>query len=144
MTNITAKSVPCDPPLPEDLEIVRVEYSPNFLMINTRSLSDSATALIEFPDIIGFRVLDEGNLLEFWPECSSANGRLFEIFAGGWLGQELIRPGSLIGPMKIKAKEYLLAGVDDCVSVICHGEPTVRRGLPKQQEGCPQFLLPHS
>jgi hypothetical protein len=77
MTNITAKSVPCDAPLLEDLEIVSVEYSANSLRINTRSLSDSASAVVEFPDTTGFRVLDEGNLLEFWPECSSANGRFF-------------------------------------------------------------------
>jgi hypothetical protein len=128
MTDITAKSVPCDPPLPEDMEIVRVEYAPNFLMVNTRSQGDSAPTLVEFADIIGFRVLDEGNLLEFWPECSSANGRLFEILAGGWLAQESLRPGSLFAPMKIQAKEYFLAGVDACVSVICHGEPAVRRG----------------
>jgi hypothetical protein len=126
MTNIAAKPFPCDPQLPENLEIVRVEYSANSLMISTRSLRDSASALVEFPDVIGFRVMDEGNLLEFWPECSSANGRLFEIFAGGWLAQESLRPGSLFRPTKINAKEYFLAGVDDCVSIICLGEPSIR------------------
>jgi len=82
--------------------------------------------MIEFSDIMGFRVLDERDLMEFWPECSSANGRLFEISAGGWLAQELSRPGSLIGAMNIQAKEYFLAGVDDCISVLCYEEPSVR------------------
>jgi hypothetical protein len=46
--------------------------------------------------------------LEFWPECSSPNVTLFQIFAGDWLSQEQIRPGSLLGPIKIDAREYFL------------------------------------
>lgn len=128
MTNITVKSVFCDPPIPQDLEVVRLEYATSRLMVSVRSLSDSTQSLIEFPDTVGFRVLDEGDLLEFWPECSSANGRLFQILTGGWMAQESLRPGCLMGRMKVQAKEYFLAGVDDCVSVICHGEPSVRGG----------------
>jgi hypothetical protein len=36
----------------------------------------------DFPEIVGFRVLDERDLMEFWPECSSPHGKLFEILAG--------------------------------------------------------------
>jgi hypothetical protein len=128
MTKITARSIAADLLLPKDLEIVRIEYAPKRLMVNTQSLHDSTPMLVEFSDIIGFRVLDERDLMEFWPECSSANGRLFEISAGGWLAEELLRPGSLVGPMNIQAKEYFLAGTDDCVSVLCYAEPSVREG----------------
>jgi hypothetical protein len=128
MTKVVAKPVPCGLSLPGDAEVVGVEYAPNCLVVSTRSPDDSTQVLVEFTDIVGFRVLDERDLMEFWPECSAPNGRLFEILAGGWLSQELLRPGSLLGPMKIKAREYFLAGSDDCVSVISYGEPVVRKG----------------
>ena len=88
--------------LPKDLEIVRVAYAPTSLIENTRRPDGSTPVRIEFSGIIGFRVLDKRDLMEFWPECSSSNGRLFEISAAGWLAQELSRPGSLIGAMNIQ------------------------------------------
>ena len=127
MANVIAKSLPCGSSLPSDVEVTRIEYEPKGLVVSARS-PDGSLALVEFPDLIGFRVLDERDLMEFWPECSSANGRLFEIASGGWLSQELSRPGSLLGPMRIKAREYFLAGSDDCVSVISYAEPVVRNG----------------
>ena len=101
MTKVTARSVPAGLLLPKDLEIVRVAYAPTSLIENTRRPDGSTPVRIEFSGIIGFRVLDERDLMEFWPECSSSNGRLFEISAAGWLAQELSRPGSLIGAMNI-------------------------------------------
>jgi len=144
MKNITAKSVPCDELLPRDLEIVHVEYSANFLTINIRSLSDSASTLVEFPHIIGFRVLDEGNLLEFWPDCSSANGRLFEILAGGWLAQESVRPGILFAPMKIKAQEYFSQAWTTVFQLFVLENRLSAEFPPRQQTGFPRFLVPHS
>jgi hypothetical protein len=128
MTGIVAKPLLIDLSLPTDGQIARVEYVPNCLVVGLRTPDDSVEVLVEFPAIIGFRVLDERDLMEFWPECSSPHGKLFEILAGGWLSQELLRPGSLLGPMNIRAREYFLTGSDDCVSVISPEEPIVRKG----------------
>ena len=79
-----------------------------------------------FADVWGYRVLDERDLSEYWPTCSSQNGRLFEVKSGGWLSQEKSRPGFLSADVVPKLKEFFIAGIDDCVSVLCTAEPEVR------------------
>jgi hypothetical protein len=81
---------------------------------------------VVFEDVWGYRVLDERDLGEYWPTCSSQNGRLFEVEFGGWLAQEKSRPGFLSADVISKLKEFFVAGIDDCVSVLCSAEPAVR------------------
>jgi hypothetical protein len=79
---------------------------------------------VTFENPIGFRAVDERDLLEYWPECSTPAGWLFQILSGGWLDQERKRPGSLIETHS-DAKEYLIAGMHDCVSVFSNEPPTL-------------------
>lgn len=110
--------------LPKDLEIVRIEYATGKLRAFVRDMDSETEIAIDFDDVLGYRVLDEGNLMEFWSECSTPNGRLFEIHSGGWLSQEA---NSHFAATPQKAKEYFVAGVDDCLSVISLMPPKVQK-----------------
>ena len=127
MVRVTAQSLETGVVFAEGSEVVRVEYALGNLRAFVRDISTEAELVVNFPDVICFRVLDERDLMEFWPECSTPNGWLFEIKTGGWLSQEANRPGSCLVAMSPNAKEYFLNGADDCVSVISHTLPEVHR-----------------
>lgn len=125
MDNVTAISLNSLHNSTENLEIVGVEYSPNTLKIRTLEHSTNTTYQVFCADVIGFRVLDERDLMEYWPTCSRQNGWLFEITQGGWLNQEHQRPGSYLSHMNPNAKEFLITGINECVSVISLVEPNI-------------------
>jgi len=110
-----------------DPEVIRMEYEPDDLIVVVRSLSSGLEYSLRFGAVIGFRVLDEGDLLEFWPECSTMSGSwAFEITSDGWLAGEFKRSGSLIGHMSPEAREFFVAGTNSCVSVIGWNEPVLK------------------
>jgi hypothetical protein len=94
------------------------------LTVSVRALDGGVGALVRFVDVVAYRVMDERDLGEYWPTCSTPNGWLFEIADGGWLSQEAMRPSSLLAHLA-PVKEYLVTGEDDCVSVICANPPEV-------------------
>lgn len=109
------------PALPE---LARIEYDAGKLTIGA-FISGRQVALVKFESIEGFRVLDEGDLLEFWPMCSWSRGRwLWEVHEGGWFELESTRPG-FVGEKYKDASEYLVVGDNECVSVISHDRPVV-------------------
>lgn len=119
----SAIGIASDIAFPKGSEIVRIEYELGCLTIYVRTARDDAEAVVSFADVEAFRVMDERDLNEYWPTCSTPNGWLFEVQAGGWLTQELERPGSLIGPLNRGLHEYLITGEDDWV------RNRVQRGL---------------
>jgi hypothetical protein len=78
---------------------------------------------VEFAGVIGFRMLDEGDLTEFWNPRVRAEGWLWQVKAGGWLDLEAIRSGFMHHP---DGKEYLILGLDGCVSVLSKSAPVIR------------------
>lgn len=74
---------------------------------------------VDFPSLNGFRVLDEGDLAEFWP---APKGWLFTVSSGGWLHLESSRGGFISDD---GLSEFLIAGQDDCVNVLASETPTV-------------------
>ena len=101
-----------------------VRYEAAKLIVSVMSPGDGAVASAVFSEVIGFRVLDEGDLNEFWPDCAADNGWLFRIRAGGWFDQEVSRPGFL--HEKIPGlDEYFVAGQNDCISVLAGEAPRV-------------------
>lgn len=79
---------------------------------------------VHFDECIGFRVLDELDLTEFWSECSLKVGWLFEVNEGGWKDLESSRPSFYRGRLP-RAREFMLVGTDACVSVIAKASPEV-------------------
>ena len=106
----------------EETEIIHVEYDIDTLVISVNIGNKIKKINFKNPD--GFRVLDEGDLLEFWPKCSTANGWLFEIASGGWLDQESQRGGFLL-PDKKDVKEYFITGINYCINVFAWEHPRV-------------------
>ena len=70
-------------------------------------------------------MLDERDMSNYWPTCSTANGWLFEVFSGGWISQEDERTGGLFRACNHAAREFLVAGEDDCMTVLCSDAPKV-------------------
>ena len=87
-------------------------------------ISKHWNAVVRFEQTYGFRVLDELDLTEFWPQCSLAKGWLFEVKAGGWKALEQTRPHFFSGRCEW-VKEYLVVGRDECVSVLAKERPSV-------------------
>lgn len=78
-------------------------------------------AHVVFRDLTGFRVLDEGDLIEFWNTYSEPNGWLWEVVRGGWHDLERSRPCYWRDD---GTREYLLVD-DKCVSVLCADPPEI-------------------
>ena len=106
-------------------EVVAVESRLGDLRIEVSELGSTRKLVVQFAEAEAFRVMNERDLREFWPTCSSPNGWIFEVTEGGWLTQELDRVGSLIGKTAPGLREFLIAGVEDCVSVLARLEPKV-------------------
>ncbi|ROT94565.1 hypothetical protein EB809_19295 [Marinobacter sp. R17] len=106
----------------EPVEIIHLEFDVDVLVV-TVSI-DNERIDVEFDAPVGFRALDEGDLLEFWPECSTFNGWLFQVQGGGWFAQESMRGGFLSSGNR-DVKEYFIIGLNYCVSVLGWHDPDV-------------------
>jgi hypothetical protein len=78
----------------------------------------------DFDGVEGFRVLDEGDLCEFWAPEVRVDGWLWQVHRGGWFDLERTRPGFLSGERALL--EFLVLGENDCVSILAHDAPTIR------------------
>lgn len=105
---------------PSGSEVTGVSYDSERLVVSV-----GAAFTVTFPDAVGFRVLDEGDLLEFWPVCSSAAGGIFEVHDGGWLAQETERKGFISASSRPTLREFMVTGPDDCVGVLAFNAPKV-------------------
>lgn len=106
-------------------EIYNVNYDLWTLKI-TLSFSDHPNPVyVIFKNVVGFRVLDEGNLLEFWDNDIRVPGWIWKVESGGWFELEKLRSGFLAQHHGTNHDEYLISGINDCVSVIAKSEPII-------------------
>jgi hypothetical protein len=103
-----------------DIEVIGVIYDLEKLVVTVKIPQRIGKVTFDFP--IGFRVLDEADLLEYWPKFSLSNGWLYKIFKGGWKDLESKRQG-FIKELHTQDLEYLIVGGNDCVSVLSRNEP---------------------
>ena len=120
---VTASALEVDVPVPKDSEIGRITYEYGEVAIAVVA-GEKNVALVQFKGVRGVRILDEGDLLEFWPNCSRAYGWLFQISAGGWLELECSQP-RFIRENYSTVREYLVTGDNECVSIFSNQAPTV-------------------
>ena len=122
-----------------DLKYSIVDDSPHALELSdivcNSALTFTASAKnsradVTVDDVIGFRLLDEGDLLDFWSAgISSKKGWIFEIASGGWLAQESLR-GGFVSHHRAGVREFLVVGVDWCLSLLAVGaESDVAKGV---------------
>jgi len=107
-------------------EVLAIESRFGTLRVEIGELGGPRKIDVLFPHAEAFRVMDERDLGEYWPACSTPNGWIFEVTDGGWLKQELERPNSLVARIHHGIREFLIAGVDDCVSVLSLNKPEMR------------------
>ena len=100
-------------------EIIRVDYDLSELRITILFKGSTKEINVVFSTPVGFRVLDEGDLVEFWEKYHMRNGWLYEVKSGGWHDLELKRDGYL-SQLTNEIKEYLVVGENYCVSVMVH------------------------
>ncbi len=125
MSNLSLAAIPLtiSPPGGKPYEITKIEYDCHMLTVDAESASSHIKVVFDSP--MGFRVLDEGDLLEFWPTCSADNGWLYEITQGGWLSLEATRDGFLLAGQH-DVREFFLAGENACVSVLAVEAPGIK------------------
>jgi hypothetical protein len=119
-----AHKLPVEPQFTAGSEIIRISYGSARLELTIRGVGGGSVR-VSFEDVAGFRVLDERDLLDFWPTCSTPNGWLFEIASGGWLDQESQREGFMMRAMNENVREFFVTGEDDCVNVLARAQPEV-------------------
>ena len=77
---------------------------------------------VVFRDVIGYRVIDEREITEFWNDYSEPNGWLWEVLSGGWLSLERTRKN--FNPLGLELREFFV--VDNyCINVLCPETPTI-------------------
>ena len=125
MSNLSLAAIPLvsSPPGGKPYEITKIEYDCHMLTVDAESGASRIKVVFDSP--MGFRVLDEGDLLEFWPTCSADNGWLYEITQGGWLSLETTRDGFLLAD-RHDVREFFLAGENECVSVLAVERPVIK------------------
>lgn len=110
-------------------EVTGVSYDLSLLKITLMFGDVGHSVCVSFDSVRGFRVLDEGDLLEFWDPESRAEGWLWHVKEGGWLDLEKLRDGFISG-VNGGYKEFLVLRQNECVSVITNGDPTVEKSDP--------------
>lgn len=102
-------------------EVIAVSFDLWVLRLTLNFPGSVAPTYVEFEEVAGFRVLDEGDLLEFWSTDVHKPGWLWRIVAGGWRELESTRSGFI----RTDVREFLVLGINDCVSVFAGSEPRV-------------------
>ncbi len=105
-------------------EVAALNYVPGYLAISL-TFAAGAPLSAEFDGVYGFRVLDEGDLLEFWSPETRVESWLWLVEKDGWFAQERVRSGFLSGVGDRIYSEYLVLGQNDCVSVFSSNVPRI-------------------
>lgn len=119
-------------PLDTKPEITRLDYDLHNLVVHIEPAYAAEPIIVTFDSSLGFRALDEGNLLEFWDHFNLKDGWLFQISAGGWYDLESKRNG-FVSQHHPDVREYLIIGVNQCVSVLSVEPPIVVVPGPNKQ-----------
>ncbi|EHK9018838.1 hypothetical protein KCU41_004394 [Vibrio vulnificus] len=105
-------------------DVLSLNYDLSVLRIKLNFPSDKIV-YVACENVEGFRVLDEGQLLEFWGGDATQYW-LFEVKANGWLASENKRETAPLIVEGGELKEYMVAGANECVSILAYTQPYVQ------------------
>jgi hypothetical protein len=111
---------------PDELpEIINIDYDLWTLRITLSFVNVNKPVLyVSFKNVVGFRLLDESNLLEFWNPDVRVPGWIWRVENGGWFDLEKLREGFIEGSHENdNRQEYLITGVNECLSIIACSLP---------------------
>jgi len=110
--------------------VVAVNYDLSELRITLAVNNDSRVDLqVVFRLPVGFRVMNEGDLLEFWENYKPGSDWLCRVHEGGWNDLESTRDGYL-SRHQPGLQEYLVVGRNECVSILSYEQPTIVYAAP--------------
>ncbi len=98
--------------------------------IRVLSRRTGRACMVEFAAVYGVRILHELDLAALWAGPSGELLRsswLFEVHAGVWVDLESRRPDFQV-TKESPLREFMIAGYQECVSVMADRLPTVREG----------------
>ena len=96
--------------------------------IAVASRRSGRSCIVEFDAVIGLRMLDELDLASTWHGVSAdilKSSWLFAVKSGGWFELESTRPDFYTQHELQRPAEFLVAGVQDCVSVLALSIPRI-------------------
>ena len=114
-------------------EIVHIEYDLSTLRLNCSFGDSHAPIYLEFTNVEGFRVLDEGQLCTFWSSEPRASGWLWDVKAGGWFALESTRSDFILGltsSIGNELRDFIVLGINDCVNVLTWDQPRIQLAEP--------------
>ncbi|WP_019141851.1 hypothetical protein [Noviherbaspirillum massiliense] len=125
-----------------DIEVIEVPFNGTSVKVVEAQWTHDAGTVIEvwlkttneraeviFSDDIGLRILDELDVAGFWlntPKTKLAESWLFKVNRGGWFDFEATREDFYSKYHAAEITEYLVAGYQECVSVLSRSAPIVR------------------
>lgn len=108
-------------------EVIYTRTGLRIIVIAATSMFTNIFLDIHFSNIIGFRLLDEGNLIAYWEsEAFNSNHHIYEILSGGWSNGEPIADGILSNREFIGYREWFIVTTNECITVLSGEEPQVR------------------
>jgi hypothetical protein len=105
-------------------EVIAIGFDARVLRITVEFRGTRDWVYVDFRFPRGFRVLDEGDLLEFWGGDRAPGSVLFQVESGGWLDLESQRPG-FASTQRESVTEFLVATNTTCVNVLAIEPPQV-------------------
>jgi hypothetical protein len=124
MREFKASSLSEAPPSDGKVEVIDVHFDLHKLEVTVGLYDQKVDKKVTFEEVCGFRALDEGGLTAWWSHITLKDGWCFEVIQGGWFEQEAQRKDFLSGNAKFY-REFLIIGVDFCLSVISKDYPSV-------------------
>ena len=109
------------------IELAHVVFDQWNLTISLRKYAQGEVegmAQVIFPNVGGFRYLDEGEMLMYSFPATSIEQYVVAVETGGWAQQER-EFGNLTGVDGYS--EYLIATTNECLCVLSHNEPLLLR-----------------
>ena len=117
---IQAEPVLNTPFFGQNVEVVGLRWDFDELTIEVFCPKKDDTVTVRFNNEFGpssLRLLDESDLSENWSKYNMSQGWIYRVTSGGWFEQESQRDGFLLKHSAHIYKEYLVVGLDACVSV---------------------------
>jgi hypothetical protein len=112
----------------ENIEVTNLNCNFDEAIIEIYSPSEKKELRVRFNNEFGpcsLRLLDESDLSENWQIINMSGGWIYKVISGGWFEQESQRDGFLLKDSSNIYKEYLIVGLDACVSVFTKEDVTI-------------------
>jgi len=87
---------------------------------------------VKFESVVGVRSLHELDLAAFWLTAEKqvlSSSWFFEVCSGGWLELEATRDDFYTKHEALQPREYLVAGYQECVSILSFSAPELHELL---------------